>query len=83
MGQPVLNPRPAPAATGIPNDLMTFADVAAFMKLAGCNVSLRTWQRWAREDNLPTWVDPMDPSGRRRLPSLSDLLESHRRRQDG
>jgi hypothetical protein len=81
MGQPVLNPHPEPAATGIPDDLTSFADMAAFMGLTGLNVNPRTWQRWAREDNLVMWLDPTDPRGRRRLASLSDLLESHRKRQ--
>lgn len=83
MGQPVLNPHPMPAATGIPADLTTFDDMAAFMEPTGRNVSVRTWQRWAKEDRIPLWPDPADPRGRRRLASVSDLLKSHRNRQAG
>lgn len=83
MGHPVLNPHPVPAPAEQNPRLMTFEDFAVFMQPTGLGKSKATYQRWARQDRLRTWPDPSDPKGKRRLASVSDLLESHRKRQAG
>lgn len=77
----MFNPSYPASAGPRPDDLVTYEQFTLFMEPSGHTLTVRTAQRWAIEDRLPTWPDPADPRRRRQLVSVSDLLVAHRNRQ--